>query len=330
MKRKLLLAVLIAIAGSSQAQPVIQASQFDYPSASGFGYRYQSGQTAVAPGNSGANVQWDFSNLTASSTITYTTVACPGDADCAAFSAANQIVKLSTPAKVYYNKTATELNQVGEVASGSFTFSDPMRVLKFPITYPQSFSDNYSAAGVGGSRSGSLVSVIDGYGTLKTPTGTYVNVLRQKIVENVSVQAGTQNLQLKITHYYWMAADMHHYIMGIVATEPQNVPVPASYVTTYTTKVQGPVGISDKEALSASVTVHPNPATDRLEVRTDQLAVSAVSIFNVLGQKVLHKDYDTRNAQSKIILDNLKLAPGCYFLKLNTDKGLATKQVVIR
>ena len=330
MKKNALLAALLGIAGLSQAQPVIQTGQFNYLSATGFVYKYQTGQTAISPGAAGANVQWDFSNLAGSSTLNYSTLACPGDNDCGTFPNANQVVKLSNTAKVFYKKTATELQQEGELASGTFTFSDPLKMLQFPVTFNQNFTDSYAGTNASGSRSGTVTSTIDGYGTLKTPTGTYTNVLRQKIVENATVAASGQTLQLTITHYYWMTPDLHHYILSIQSTATQGlpVPVPTTYVTTYTTKSQT-VGINDKDALAESIKMYPNPADDYLDIQTGHLAVSNITIYNMLGQKMQSRDFAGKNTPAQITLNNLQLIPGHYWIRLHTDKGPVTKQIVI-
>ncbi|MFA6058156.1 MAG: hypothetical protein WC756_08145 [Taibaiella sp.] len=249
MKRQLLSIAALLSAASAIAQPTIQANQFNYTSLSAFEYKYASSQqTAIAqPGASGANVSWDFSNIVAQSTINYATAACPGDADCGLFAGANQVVKLNNVggAKVYYNKTQNMMEQVGEKgmgADGDAVFSNPMKVMQFPVSFGQTFSDSYSYGTSSGTRSGTLTSTIDAYGTLKTPAGTYTNVLRQKIVENSTVTVGSQSMQILITHYYWLAPNVHRMLMSLISTQTEIVGIPPQtvYVATYSTQSSTP------------------------------------------------------------------------------------------
>ncbi len=328
MKKALFAVCLSAAAGLSQAQPVIESAAFDYPAVPDFDYKNFLSMTAIEPGPAGADVQWDFSTRKLVAGTHFTTAVCPGDSDCGTFATANQVLKTNIPTKVFFAKSATELNQVGEFSPSSFTFLDPMKVLEFPITYNQTFTDNFFGSGVVGIRSGSVNSIIDGYGTLKTPEGIYYNVLRQKLVENTVATTSGQAIQMKITHYYWMAANQHHYIMSLIVNETVGSPAPPVYAFSYATQESG-TSIEDKEALAAAVSLYPNPANNNFTIKTGHLAATAVTVYNLQGQRMLQREFVGKNAAA-LTLDNLQLAPGCYFVKITTDKGIVTKKVVIR
>jgi len=330
MKKQLLTAALSGAAMAALAQPAIQASQFNFLSAGSFTYKYQAGQTAVSPGPSGANVTWNFTSLGQGSNLSYTTAACPGDSDCGTFPGANQVLNVGTMAKLYYEKTNSALEQVGEKASGTMVYSDPMRYMQFPITFNQTYSDTYASSNGSDTRNGTVTSTIDGYGTLQTPAGTYTDVLRQKIVEHATVTTNGMTSTMILTHYYWMKADMHHYIMSIVSAEITGtpVPVPATYAVAYTTAT-GSVGIDAQAALAGKADIYPNPADKDLRITTDDLPIGRVEIFNILGQKLLDKNIDKPHCFS-VTLNGLELNSGHYFVKISTEKGLITKQVVIR
>lgn len=329
MKKKLLTGAFAALACSAWAQPTIQSGQFDWLLAPSFSYKYQSGQTAVAPGPSGANVTWNFSSLSAGSTLNYTTTACPGDPDCGTFPGANQVVNVGTLSKTYYIKTANKLEQVGDKGSASMVFSNPLTFLQFPVTYNQTYSDTYAASGASGDRSGTVSSTIDGYGTLQTPTGIYTNVLRQKIVENMTITTGGQTATMLVTQYYWLKADMHHYVMSLIVTEMTGTPVPATYVVTYTTAQPGGVGISERDMLTAETTLYPNPITDALTIRTRTLPMGNIELFNVLGQRVLHHDVQAAERFS-VSLTNLDLPAGNYFVRIQAGGTHTTRTVSLR
>ncbi|RYZ33470.1 MAG: T9SS type A sorting domain-containing protein, partial [Sphingobacteriales bacterium] len=264
----------------------------------------------------------------------YTTASCPGDADCGTFPGANQVIGVSTSAKVFYAKTATSMEQHGELSSGNITYANPMKVMQFPMTFNQTFTDAYSSSGNGGSKNGTITSTIDGYGTLKTPTGTYTNVLRQKVVDQATVVNAGGTMNMTITQYYWFVAGIHHHVMALLITEITGMPVqvPTSYVTTYTTKTNGGgnVGIDEAELLASKVFVFPNPASDRISVKANGLNIRSIDLYNVMGQKVLHKSIADQGITSTVELSDLQLSSGCYLLKMNTAEGQVSKQVVIR
>ena len=328
MKKRLLSAGLIGSAMTALAQPTIQANQFNYLQAPAFTYKYQTGQTAVAPGPSGANVTWNFTSLGPGSNLDYTTGACPGDVDCGTFPGANQMVKVGTLAKVYYEKTNAGLEQIGEKASGTFVYSNPMKYMQFPMTYNQTYNDTYASSNGADTRNGTVTSTIDGYGTLQTPTGTYTNVLRQKIVENTTVTTGGVSVNMIFTHYYWTKADMHHQVMSIISTEITSapVPVPATYTVVYTTAAPGGVGIEQRELLANETEMFPNPASRELNVKTRTLPLEHITIFNLLGQQVLQQA--VKNTQSYSM--SLDLAPGSYFAQISAGGSRITKPLVIR
>ncbi len=329
MKKMLLSLPLLGLSLMSVAQPTIQSNQYNYTSIPGFSFKYSSGQTAVSPGPSGANVTWNFGSLPGPSTLDYTTAGCPGDNDCASFPGANQALILASPSsKTFWNKTANTLEQVGEKGNGSNAiFSDSYIALKFPITFGQAYSDSYASSMPAGTRNGTMTSTIDAYGTLTTPAGTFTNVLRQKIVENATVTTNGQTLNLEITHYYWFKANTNHYLMAIIATQPLGlpVPVPATYVTTYATS--GTVDINDNEVLQNDIVIYPNPATNKFTIQTSA-EIKNISLYNILGQKVMEKSFT--GIQKTVTVDNLQLSKGYYLLKVNTHKGLVTKKIAIQ
>lgn len=331
MKKGLLCSSLLFGAISVLAQPSIQHYEFNYATYPVFDYDYHTRQTPIDPGSSGANVTWSFGNLGPGNTVNYTTATCPEDASCGTFPAANQVVSASAGAKVFFNKTNTALEQVGEMAGGTITFSDPMKMLEFPITFNQTFSDTYLSTTVTGTKSGNITSTIDGYGTLITPKGTYQNVLRQKIVENAIVSSAGTPVQMLITHYYWMKPFTHHYLMTLLSTEVIGlpVPVPPTYVITYTTNPPVSVGVREQQLADNSVSVFPNPVKHNLIIKTDGLNIEKVDIYNILGQKVISRLFRTGN-NSNVDMGDLQLGKGCYLVKIYTGKGQVAKQIVVQ
>lgn len=146
--------------------------------------------TSINAGPAGANITWDFSAYSGVNVVTTTTNACPGQTNCFRFPGANRITKPSQ-AEVYdfSSMTDTEATMLGSyfgpaMGEGTSTYTDPLIVYKFPITYLQQFDDNYQfnvvSAATNTSESGQVSFTADAYGTVITPVGTFSNVIRVK------------------------------------------------------------------------------------------------------------------------------------------------------
>jgi len=85
-------------------------------------------------------------------------------------------------------------------------------------------------------------------------------------------------------------------------------------------KLSNPLGTDD--FLSKSVSVYPNPASERVFVRTDADArLSEVSLYDLLGQLL------RTTKENSISVSGL--SKGVYFLQVKTDKGEATKKIMV-
>lgn len=70
-----------------------------------------------------------------------------------------------------------------------------------------------------------------------------------------------------------------------------------------------------------SFTIYPNPASKKITIWLNNSVLKTVNIYNNLGQKVLSKK------SKEISVENLNI--GIYFLEVETNKGKATKKIVI-
>ncbi|NOR28023.1 MAG: T9SS type A sorting domain-containing protein [Lutibacter sp.] len=81
------------------------------------------------------------------------------------------------------------------------------------------------------------------------------------------------------------------------------------------------LGISD-EFVVKNFTIYPNPVSTNLYIQlTSELKFISVNIFDYLGENVLKS--------KKTMLDVSTLSKGVYFLKVETNKGIGIKKVII-
>jgi hypothetical protein len=79
------------------------------------------------------------------------------------------------------------------------------------------------------------------------------------------------------------------------------------------------LGIAENLA-NGKVTVFPNPANGQINVVAGT-NITDVTIYNVLGQSVLVKDYDTAEQKTAQKIDLTGFAPGVYMVEVKTASG---------
>ncbi len=67
--------------------------------------------------------------------------------------------------------------------------------------------------------------------------------------------------------------------------------------------------------------IFPNPASDKVYIKTDESELSKLSIFTITGQQMMTNDF-----YSEVAIDISQLSAGLYFVKVNNS----TKRLVIR
>ncbi|APU95062.1 hypothetical protein BV902_00920 [Sphingobacterium sp. B29] len=174
--------------------------------------------STLEPGPDGEDVSWDFSQFKSATTTTVTVYGCPGNSNCSDFTAANRLT-LTAKGNVdqsfaYSIYTNSEMQRIGvKGISGSTqsktVYSNPMTVVKYPISYGLSFEDSFEAQSTGIlAEKGTFKSTVDAYGTLKTPMGTFNNTLRTKgeLKFTTRTAAGTP-LVVESVSYTWRSPD---------------------------------------------------------------------------------------------------------------------------
>lgn len=86
---------------------------------------------------------------------------------------------------------------------------------------------------------------------------------------------------------------------------------------------------NDEFSLENNISVYPNPASNLIFIKTkSSVNVKDVTIYNILGRKVLENELKSRTVQN---IDVNKLNTGMYILKIETsDFGSYTKKIMIK
>jgi len=109
-------------------------------------------------------------------------------------------------------------------------------------------------------------------------------------------------------------------IVAIGAPTNNGTGIDAGHVRVYDLSAEV-LGISD-EFVVKNFSIYPNPVSTNLYIQiTNELEFISVSLFDYLGKSVLKS--------TKTMLDVSSLSEGMYFLKVETDKGIGIKKVII-
>jgi hypothetical protein len=87
------------------------------------------------------------------------------------------------------------------------------------------------------------------------------------------------------------------------------------------------VGIDDNEQI-VKFTIYPNPASTELRVKSYELRVMNIEIFDVFGRKQ-NAEYRMQKGEMEVNVNVSNLSIGVYFVRIFDGKNFSTKKVVI-
>ena len=71
---------------------------------------------------------------------------------------------------------------------------------------------------------------------------------------------------------------------------------------------------------SGTIFLSPNPAMNELIVRSQEFGDGEIEIYDMLGEKLFTMDRTQQKERLRINVSSL--APGIYFVRVKTDKGM--------
>jgi len=163
------------------------------------------------------------------------------------------------------------------------------------------------------------VNLVDGYGTITTPYGTF-DVMRVKstikTVDTIyldTLHFGTHLNRPLETQYIWLGdnqGDPLLFISKINNNSSVRFKDSLSLTNTYN-------GIINNQ----SITIFPNPTTNILRITPDA-EIRKVEVLNILGEIVLAKE----NSSSNIDISNLK--KGIYLVRIYNKNGMSAHKFI--
>jgi hypothetical protein len=325
MKNYIFLFLLVAgCCCGTFAQPVLTSA--DRPQA-GDAFTYHTCAVS-SPGAAGANVTWDFSTATSSSTYEGQYNVCSSTPDCATFPGSTMVLKypsLNTQKFLILDANRYAINGL-KLPADAYVYSKGFDYIRYPFHYGDTYTDSFAATftynGIEYIERGHFTNTYDGWGTLKLPTGTFKNVLRMHQVETYyySDLAGTTITRDSIVQYTWPAPGYHEYLFSFSKTYRNGT----LYYTTISYSSQLPVGIASINSITANLTAFPNPITDELHLtfymeRNDAIYIG---LYDMTRKELAVIENKLVEAGEQDLRYNIHgLARGMYLLCFQTTSG---------
>lgn len=233
---------------------------------------------------------------------------------------------------------ATKFEYLGyatATASNCWAYSDPLKPYSLPFTYGSVSADNYLLYQPTNTTVGTFTTTGDGTGILQLPTATVTNVLKLNYLQYESDTTSTGTIiNFTVTMNQFYASTIKFPLLEVQTTTM--VVTTGTNVTTSYYKAGRiftsyyPLGISSKEK-NSSINVFPNPVTngELFISNTIPLEKTTIEIYNVLGQTVKTISPENQSGTETKKINVSGLAPGIYYIKLNSQKQEGMKKLII-
>lgn len=239
---------------------------------------------------------------------------------------------------LFTKKTAIAINSVGyELLINGQGIAVKSDTIEKRYTLPLNFGDTYNSRGYTAldmnpiynaqwRQHRSRSSVVDGYGTITTPFGSFSALrIKHEITENDSIYlalGGTTGFWLPLPiplayEYEWRAIEEKEPILVIKTSSTLGTETVTAIE--YRDQFLG-LGITEN---NVEVSIGPNPANEQLNVLV-AVTIEQWSIINSDGQVVRCASH----ASNSLAIDLSPLAAGQYHLVLVTAKGISCQKFV--
>ena len=285
------------------------------------------------PGPSGANQNWDFSDITPT-----------------LFNSETAITPESTPFADDFPEATIAFHYTGDNESYSYAqvsttemlndgvgfdpgseneffihYTDAVKLMQYPFSFSDTYTDTYfsayNLAELLTHERGNITVTADAWGSVSTPENTYSNTLRVKKERISTDSVWMSGIFLYVntttqTDYEWYTATSHTPVISISITDDGSS---VSYRT-------DGVGIGEEQFLQSQINIYPNPATNRINVKLPKgnKTDMDIYIFDLQGKQVTQLK---KTGVSQFSADISSLAPGEYVVAI---KGNSTQYIAKR
>lgn len=326
MKKIFLLVIIWGFALSMLAQPVFQYPQ-NAPEIGDIMEIQFVAPNGLNPAPNGANVNWNFSQLTNIGDPGQISVISPASAPSGnEFPMANVVLNMNDSIYTYGKIENDGFEYHGSKATISgfdivLVFNDYKEYMRYPFPFGAAFTDTYRGASTALTAqitaSGTTSVMYDAYGTLTLPNGTYTDVMRTMTtdVEVDSIFSGGFLVKTILTtrlQYSWYTTTSFGPVFSMEIMDAGGMIDTVCYYTTSGSWIEP----QDTQQF-AQLRTFPNPAGNYLTVAFTSSCTGPVNIriVNQVGQTMIdHLLTEPLNGEVSQKIDIGSLPAGIYFL----------------
>ncbi|MFA8450606.1 MAG: T9SS type A sorting domain-containing protein [Bacteroidales bacterium] len=218
-------------------------------------------------------------------------------------------------------------------------FQEADVVLDFPLTYQKEFSSHAKLEKKAMPMYKIIIdrernTVVDSYGNLKTPMGTYECLrLKSTINEKDEFHAYAQNINIdenqQYYEYTWMAKGFHTPILKIIKSEKGTIIYYLDDKSNDDDK-----GITEiSPYMNNAISISPNPMVNDLTMSVSSIInLQEVSVYDINGRMVNNQEISNRMEAGQritILEKSHGLDSGIYFVKVLAKEGVVTRKLII-
>lgn len=291
---------------------------------------------------SGANINWDFSQLTEVGTSEVRTIA-PTAEELAIYqnSTAVTITTSTLGTEDFNNKIFSRTSGATVLITGANTSQieliydmDQATLGDFPLAYGYTNSDGVSGTynaegGYTGDFNGNSITAVDAYGTLTLNIGnvpTQTPVTRLKTTQNISLNYSFfPNVGTVTQTIYSYYRDDSSLSTPVFRSTHTHISIPLMQVdyTTESLEAFQTQLLGSPEFKLSNLSIAPNPTADFIYIQNaNQDFVRSIKITDSNGRTIL----ESTVIENKIDLSGFQ--KGVYFAQIKTDGGTFTKKIV--
>ncbi len=274
-------------------------------------YTMYSSSTAIShTAGSSSSQTWDYSTAAKTAMYTYTWVSYAGLSQAIrdSFPTGTHAVELRISGMAanteIYQVTSSALISLGAKGSGSSAWNKhyaPRTVFNIPMSIGDSASYNVSA-------SVKQTATYDAYGTLKTPFGTYNDVIRIKITETGNTD---------VLYFFYQCSPtfkkLAHYVYDGSTTK-------TVYFYQFTSGPSNVAAINHEQ-----ISVYPNPVKAGNEIVVNNLTPeSQVELLNMMGETI------SATTGANPVFSTEALPAGMYLVRVVSENKTSVSKILIQ
>ncbi|MBN1950969.1 MAG: T9SS type A sorting domain-containing protein [Bacteroidales bacterium] len=294
----------------------------------------------VQPGQAGEAIVWDFSGLSFVKSFTGQV----NDASATDFGVdfpGTTTHLQEFDSHFFFNVRDNRIEQYGYTSGDGriqTRYDIPFVKMKFPFSYGENFSGNFSGASyyLGEERarvSGDYLIEADAWGQLILPGNvSYDNTLRIRTEKAYISESGNRQEEVRITTYRWYN-EAHRYPLLVLTsyTVSNGEKSAVSYQAAYNNNAVKNIAPLALE----SIQLYPNPTSDHLVLEYDVIAAGTVhfSIIDYSGRilRQFSQEVKFAGSQQKYLDQHIRgLKPSTYILRIQNGEALIERNITIQ